>query len=264
MAATSAGDGTGLAALPGRLPTSPARAADRADGHAGDRLGQGAPDAFAPHRAAMIDSQLRTSDVTDAAIIAAMGAMPREAFVPASRVALAYADRIVPLDADDPARALNSPLATGRLLVAADVRPGERALLLGAATGYAAALLDRLGAGVVAHDDDADLADRMVAVLAIHAPAVRVARGPVSELLADPALARLFDVVVIDGAVEVLPDGLAQLLVDGGRLATGLVDGSVTRLARAVKAGPVLAPVPFADVGCVILPGYRRPPAFRF
>jgi len=105
-------------------------------------------------RAAMIDSQLRTNDVIDPDVVAAMAAVPREAFVPAALSGVAYMDRAIALG---DGRALNPPLVTGRLLVEAAVRPGMRVLLVGAATGYTAALLAKLGAEVHAVEERADL-----------------------------------------------------------------------------------------------------------
>ena len=105
-------------------------------------------------RAAMIDSQLRTNDVIDSAIVAAMGSVAREAHVPAALSGVAYMDRAITLGEG---RVLNPPLVTGRLLVAAEIRAGMRVLLIGAATGYTAALLAKLGAEVHAVEEQAAL-----------------------------------------------------------------------------------------------------------
>src|SRR3546814_3611147 len=105
-------------------------------------------------RSAMIDSQLRTNDVIDPAVIGAMAAVAREAHVPSALAGVAYTDRAIALTNG---RALNAPLVTGRMLVAAAVRPGMRVLLVGSAAGYTAALLARLDAEVHAVEEDADL-----------------------------------------------------------------------------------------------------------
>ena len=78
---------------------------------------------FEPMRRAMVASQLRTTGVNDPRVVAAMGEVPRERFVPAERLALAYADALVPVA---PGRALNPPMALGRLLTEARLR-GRRA-----------------------------------------------------------------------------------------------------------------------------------------
>src|SRR5690606_9232781 len=114
-------------------------------------------------RAAMIDSQLRTNDVIDPAVVGAMGAVAREAHVPPALASVAYMDRAVPLGNG---RALSAPLVTGRLLVAAMLRPGMRVLLIGAATGYTAACLARLGAEVHAVEAETGLLEMAKAATA--------------------------------------------------------------------------------------------------
>ena len=105
---------------------------------------------FEQMRRAMVASQLRTTGVNDPRVVAAMGAVPRERFVPADRCALAYADALVPVGHG---RELNPPMALGRLLTEARLRGDERALVIGAATGYSAAVLARLVRSVVAVED---------------------------------------------------------------------------------------------------------------
>ena len=100
---------------------------------------------FSSMRTAMVESQLRTSDVDDQRVIAAMAHVAREDFVPAERRAMTYIDRPIPLDGG---RSLNPPLVVGRLLKEAQIAEGDKVLLIGAATGYSAALLARLGAQV--------------------------------------------------------------------------------------------------------------------
>ena len=105
-------------------------------------------------RQAMVASQLRTTAVNDARVIAAMGAVPRERFVPQESAAIAYIDRAIPLGAG---RALNPPMTTGRLLTEAHPKAEDSALVIGGATGYAAALLAELVASVVSLEEDAAL-----------------------------------------------------------------------------------------------------------
>ena len=209
--------------------------------------------AAAEMRSAMIDSQLRTSDVTDPAIVAAMGVVAREDHVPPALASVAYMDRAIPLGEG---RALNAPLVTGRMLVAAAVRPGMRVLLVGAATGYTAACLAQLGAEVVALEEDAGLA--AAAPAADH---VAWVAGPLNQGAADQSP---FDCIIIEGAIEALPAGIADQLVEGGRLVTALRDGPVSRLAQGVKTGGTLALRPFADMDVAPLPGFARPTGFRF
>src|SRR5688500_346544 len=105
---------------------------------------------FEQMRRAMVASQLRTTGINDPRVVAAMGEVPRERFVPAGRAALAYADALIPLGGG---RELNTPMSLGRLLTEAAPEPDDRALVIGAATGYAAAVLARLVASVVAVEE---------------------------------------------------------------------------------------------------------------
>ncbi|HMO76524.1 MAG TPA: protein-L-isoaspartate O-methyltransferase [Sphingopyxis sp.] len=207
-------------------------------------------------RAAMIDSQLRTNDVTDPAVVGAMGAVAREAHVPPALASVAYMDRAIPLGGG---RALNPPLVTGRMLVAAMVRPGMRVLLVGAATGYAAACLARLGAEVHALEEDAALLAMARDTGA--GDGIDWIEGPLAAGAPDRAP---FDRILIDGAIEALPPALADQLAEGGRIVAALRDGAVTRLAQGVKTGGVLALRPFADMDAAPLPGFAAPKGFRF
>lgn len=208
---------------------------------------------FESMRAAMVASTLRPAAVNDPRVVAAMGAVPRERFVPAARAALAYTDASLPLV---PGRELNNPLATGRLLTEARPAPGDRALVVGAATGYSAAVLARIGAVVVALEEDAALAE-----VAPAAEGVAWVSGPLAEGWADGSP---YDLILIDGAVEEIPDALIAQLADGGRLASGLVDHGVTRLVIGRKSGAAFGVASVADVAAAVLPGFGRPPAFSF
>lgn len=207
-------------------------------------------------RAAMIDSQLRTNDVIDPDVVAAMAAVPREAFVPAALSGVAYMDRAIALG---DGRALNPPLVTGRLLVEAAVRPGMRVLLVGAATGYTAALLAKLGAEVHAVEERADLIE--AARAAAGDSAITWTQGP---LAAGAPKAAPFDRIIIEGAVETLPDALVAQLAEGGRIVAARRDGSVSRLVQGVKAGGTVALRAFADMDVAPLPGFAAPKGFRF
>lgn len=207
-------------------------------------------------RSAMIDSQLRTNDVTDPAVVAAMAAVAREAHVPAALASVAYMDRAIALDGG---RVLNPPLVTGRMLVAAAVRPGMRVLLVGGATGYTAALLAELGAEVHAVEE----AEALIATAkAANAGAnIRWVQGPLAAGAPDAAP---FDRIIIDGAIETLPDALAAQLAEGGRLIAARREGAVSRLVQGVKTGGVIALHSFADMDVAPLPGFAAPAGFRF
>lgn len=196
---------------------------------------------FAAMRAAMVASQLRTSDVSDDAVIMAMARVPREDFVPPARRETAYIDRSIPLGEG---KAMNPPLATGRLLTVAQIRPGEKVLLIGDATGYAAAVLDHMGAQVTAVADDA----RPKAVPA----AVQWVKGDAAKGHAKGAP---YDAIIVDGAIAELPKMLAAQLVDNGRVAMGRIERGVTRLCSGRKAGDALGFVSHADMEMACVPG---------
>lgn len=207
-------------------------------------------------RAAMIDSQLRTNDVIDPAVIGAMGAVAREKHVPPTLANVAYMDRAIPLGGG---RVLNPPLVTGRMLVAAAIRPGMRVLLVGSATGYSAALLAMLGAELFAVEQDPAL----MAIAQQAAPSANI--GWIDAPLVAGAPDRApFDRIMIEGAIEILPDALATQLAEGGRLVAAQPDGAVTRLVQGVKAGGSLALRAFADMDVAPLPGFSAPVPFRF
>lgn len=210
---------------------------------------------FDQMRQGMVVSQLRPTGVNDARVVSAMASVPREAFVPADKAPLAYLDIAIPL-ADG--RSLNPPMAVGRLLTEAQVQPGDKVLLVGAATGYTAALLSALGADVVAVEENADLVTHGKAAL----PAgVKWVKGP---LAAGSRADAPFDIVMIDGAVEQIPQAIIDQLADGGRLVGAIVDRGVTRLVSGARAGKGFGTRAFADTDTVSLPGFAKPAAFSF
>ena len=205
---------------------------------------------YSSMRAAMVESQLRTSDVGDQRVIAAMAKVPREDFVPAQRRAMTYIDRPIPLAGG---RSLNPPLVTGRLLNEAQVVPGDKVLLIGAATGYAAALLSELGAQVTAVEEEGG------AEIAL--PGVTVVRGALNAGAADGAP---YDLLFIDGAVEEVPATLVQQLAEDARVVTGIADRGITRLSSGRVIGGVLGLSSLVDIEMVVLPGFGTPKGFVF
>ena len=214
-------------------------------------------DRFEAMRHAMVASQLRTNAVSDARVVAAMTVVPREKFVPDEAAELAYRDTAVPLAHG---RAQNLPIATGKLLTAAELRPDDRVLLIGAAVGYTAAVLAELVAEVVAVEVDPALASAARAALAPY-PTVTLVEG---ALDAGHAAGAPFDVLIVDGAGEQLPDTLVTQVKVGGRVVAGLSDRGVSRLAYGRRSEGGFALAPFADIDCVVLPGFARPRSFQF
>lgn len=207
---------------------------------------------FAAARAAMIDSQLRPQGVSDRAVLNAMGSVPRENFLPPHTRPLAYVDRAV-LVADG--RFLPAPAVLGQLLTQMAPTSGQRALVVGSSTGYSAAVLAAMGIEVMALECSGNLA------AAARTLGIQAVEGP---LEAGYAKGAPYDHILIDGAVEYIPDALVSQLADGGRLGTGLVDRGVTRLIVGRKAGSAFGYLSLGDAGVPVLPGFTRPRAFTF
>jgi protein-L-isoaspartate(D-aspartate) O-methyltransferase len=212
---------------------------------------------FEAMRQAMVASQLRTNAVNDPRVVEAMARTARENFLPAEQKGLAYRDTLLPLPGG---RRHNSPLATGRLLTEAHVRPEDHVLLIGAAGGYAAALLAQLAGSVVALEQEEALVALARTALAGEAK-VELVQGP---LEAGWAAGAPYDLLIVDGAVEQLPDALIAQVKPGGRVVTGVIDRGVTRLAAGRRTEGGFGLLDFLDVECTELPGFRRLRTFTF
>ncbi|ATY31368.1 protein-L-isoaspartate O-methyltransferase family protein [Sphingomonas psychrotolerans] len=212
---------------------------------------------FEVMRHAMVASQLRTNAVNDARVVEAMARVSRENFLPAEHRGLAYRDTLLPLAGG---RRHNSPLVIGRLLTEAQIRPEDHVLLVGAAGGYAAALLALLAGSVVALEEEDALVGLARGALAGEAK-VEVVQGP---LPAGWAAGAPYDLIVIDGAVEQLPDALIAQIKPGGRVVTGVVERGVTRLAAGRRSEGGFGLIDFMDIECAELPGFRRLRTFTF
>ncbi len=208
-------------------------------------------------RHAMVASQLRTNAVSDQRILVAMNTLPREAFVPAEVRELAYRDTALPVAGG---RAINLPMVTGRLLTEAYLEKGDRVLLIGAAGGYTAAILAQIVAEVVAVEEDAALAALARGALGATSN-VRVVEAPLN---AGSVEGGPYDVLIVDGAIQHVPDVLVGQVKTGGRVVTGLVENGVIRLASGRKTDGGFGLTPFMDSDCVVLPGFSTPQGFRF
>ena len=192
------------------------------------------PNASDAARRAMIDSQLRTSGVNEPWVLAAMARVPREDFVPEQAKAAAYIDRALELGGG---RYLAPPLVHGKMLTEAAPVASDTALLIGDGQGYLAALLRPLVGSLVCIEPEV------------------AAKIPGKET---------YSLIMIDGAIEQLPDWAAARLADKGRLVTGLVERGVTRLATGRKAGGAVALMPLADLGIPVLPQFAAPKRWSF
>ena len=210
-------------------------------------------------RRIMVDGQVRTADVHNVDLLAAMLTIPRERFVPPSMAERAYIDS----DTDiAPGRVLLKPMVFAKLIEAADVRAVDHALDVGCGLGYSSAVLSRLAASVVALEEDASLASQTkVALAAAGAFGVTVKTGP---LTAGWPVGAPYVFILLNGAAEVVPDGFASQLKPGGRLACIFGRGPATKAMIFRIAEGHLVGRPAFDAAAPVLPGFVAPPAFVF
>ena len=218
---------------------------------------------FSIARQKMVDGQVRPSDVTDLRIIDAMLAVPREAFVPQSRQALSYLD--IDLDVSEGGserRFLIKPVVTAKMLQAAEIKDIDNVLVVGCATGYAAAVVAKLAGQVTATESDSALAARAKDVLA------QLGIGNVTVRTADPsegdAANAPYDVIVLNGATEVTPDRLYRQLKDGGRLVGVFAMTQPQRAMIVTHSHADFGTRALFDAAVPVLPGLGRVPAFVF
>ena len=207
----------------------------------------------------MVESQIRTNKVTHAALLAAMAAVPRERFVPAERSHAAYVDQDIPLAAG---RYLMEPMIFARLVQVAEPEPSENALLVGSATGYGAAVLARLVKSVTALESDPALAARGREQFARQSVigATQV-EGPLEQGWPRGAP---YDLILIEGAAEVIPQALFDQLVDGGRLVAVIVAEGVGRAFLHTKRANILSHRAVFDAAIHPLPGFAGKRGFVF
>jgi protein-L-isoaspartate(D-aspartate) O-methyltransferase len=207
---------------------------------------------FAAARDAMIESQLRPQGVSDPAVLGAMAIVQRENFLPNFTRPLAYVDRAVAIGEG---RFLAAPAVLGQLLTQMQAGRGQRVLVIGAGTGYSAAVLQTMGLHVTALECSPGLA------AIAREQGIEVTEGPLETGL---SIAAPYNQILIDGAVEVIPDAIIDQLADGGRLVTALIDRGISRLVVGRKTGGAFGTLSFGDAGVSALPGFTRPKEFSF
>jgi len=218
---------------------------------------------FSTARQKMVDGQVRTSDVTDIRLLDAMLALPRENFVPDDKRALAYLD--LDLDvapAGSAKRFLVKPALTAKLLQAAELKETDNVLVVGAATGYAAALAARLVAKVTATESDSALSAKGREVLA------GLGLGNVTFKAADAAAGDAegapYDVILLNGATEIIPATLCGQLKEGGRLLGVFAAQRPSRAMIVTRSHGDFGHRTLFDATAPVLPGLERIPAFVF
>jgi protein-L-isoaspartate(D-aspartate) O-methyltransferase len=216
---------------------------------------------FAAYRHNMIESQIRPNQVTDSSVLSAFAEIPRETFVPARLAPVAYVDESIPLGGG---RYLVEPRVTARLVQALAVKSTDKALVVGAATGYMAAILSRLAAQVVALEVDGTLAGQATQNLrALGIGNVTVVQG---ELCRGHAKNAPYDVILCDGAIAEIPPALGDQLIEGGHLATVILrgDGATGYGILALKTHGIVSDRTLFDAVTPLLPGCAPEPAFAF
>jgi protein-L-isoaspartate(D-aspartate) O-methyltransferase len=215
---------------------------------------------FAAARRNMVDGQVRTTDVTDLRVIAAMLEVPREQFVAPAMAGLAYLDLDVPVGEGASSRRLIKPMALAKLIQAADLKTTDRVLDVGCVTGYAAAVIARIAGEVLALEQDAALAEAARAALST-LPNVGVANGPLRDGWPQAAP---YDAILLEGASEFAPDKLLRQLKDGGRLVCVLGAGPGAKAMLYQCSGGKIGSRPLFDAAAPVLPGFVKPPEFAF
>jgi protein-L-isoaspartate(D-aspartate) O-methyltransferase len=212
---------------------------------------------FATARRHMVDGQVRTADVTDLRIIQAMLDVPRERYMPPGSSALAYLDLDVPVGAS---RRLLKPMVLAKLIQAAEINPTDRVLDAGCATGYTVAVLALIAGQVLALEQDASLAKTAGDALS-GLPNVSVKSGALADGWPQAAP---YDVIVLEGATEVVPQALCKQLKDGGRLVCVLGAGPGSKAMLYRRSGAEAGGRAIFDASAALLPGFAKTPVFAF
>lgn len=186
-------------------------------------------------RKAMIDSQLRTSGINDPWVLARMATVAREDFVPAAQRDFAYMDRAVPVGEG---QYLAAPCVHGMMLTESAPSRSDRVLVVENGSGYLAELIRPL-----------------VEVLETRSA---------DEIAASKSARKTFSLILVDGAIEELRDGLTRRLEEGGRIVTGINEDGVTRLAIGKKVSGSVTLQPVADIGIPVLHAFDKAKSWSF
>lgn len=214
---------------------------------------------FASRRRMMVDTQVRPSDVTRFPVIEAMLAVPREVFVPAERREAAYADTLIDLGEG---RVVLDARTMSKMLQSLDIRPDELVLDIGCGLGYSTALLSRLADFVVAVEEDearVEEAQQLLSDQGVDNAAVFAA--PLTE---GAPKSGPYDAIVLQGAVERVPDAITDQLKEGGRIGALFVEGALGAARIGYKIDGAMTWRHAFNAAAPVLPGYEAHRAFAF
>ncbi|MAS42659.1 MAG: protein-L-isoaspartate O-methyltransferase [Rhodobacteraceae bacterium] len=214
---------------------------------------------FAAARTAMVDNQVRPSDVTSYPIIEAMLTIPRERFVPVALRSVAYAGEHLTLA---PGRVLLDPRTFAKMIEASDIGPDDLVLDAGCGLGYSTAVLARLGAAVIAVESDEDMARAAAETLSeLEAHNAEVVPGPLDQGAGDHAP---YNVIFIQGGVEEVPQALSDQLREGGRMVLIRMSGAYGRCEVLTKVNGALSAWRVFDAAAPVLEGFEKAAVFEF
>lgn len=211
----------------------------------------------AQQRAHMVATQLRTNDVTDSRLIKAILSVPREDFVPAALVPLAYMEGCIPLGKG---RVLLDLRSFGRMAQLAAIGPSDRVLDVGCGTGYSTAVLAQLAAHVTGLEQERELTE----IASAHVRGAANAEIVCSRINEGLPAKAPFEVIFLNGAVECRPDALTEQLADGGRLVCIVKDGAAGHARLFLKEGGAVGERDAFDAQVPVLPGFEKIRSFAF
>jgi protein-L-isoaspartate(D-aspartate) O-methyltransferase len=218
---------------------------------------------FSTARQKMVDGQVRASDVTDSRILDAMLEVPREAFVPQNLQAMAYLDLDLDVSGGGSAkRYLIKAAVTAKMLQAAEIKDTDNVLVADCATGYVAALVAKIAGRVTATESDpalAAIAKETLGQIGLSSVTVQTAAAAEGDTANAP-----YDVIVLNGATEITPEGLYRQLREGGRLVGVFAMSRPQRAMIVTHSYGDYGNRALFDAAAPVLPGLERPPAFVF
>jgi len=218
---------------------------------------------FAAQRRMIVDGQVRTADVTDLRLLAAMLELPRERFFPDEKASLAYLDLDTPVSAPgQPVRRLLKPMVLAKMIQAAGIAATDHVLDVGCASGYSTALLAHLAGSVVGLEEDAALARQATdAISSSGLSNAKIVAGPLARGCAGEGP---YDVILLQGSAEVVPQALFDQLKNGGRLVGVVGRGPQGKAMFYRRVESDFSGRPVFDAAAAALPGFAKPPEFVF